>query len=167
MKFYTKVYLLLGSNEGFRLENLERALRLLESKLGESLFVSSIFETEAWGIKEQSAFLNQAVCFNVAISAKDLLKQTQAIEQKMGRTDSVRWGPRIIDIDILLYGNEIIHFTNLEVPHPFLHQRRFTLVPLHEIAADVIHPALNQSIRELLLHCTDNSSVKLFSDYEN
>lgn len=161
-----EVYLLLGSNEGEREKNLQQALELLQASVGSLLKASTVYETEAWGLKEQSAFLNQAVCFSVALTPLQLLQKAKVIEKEMGRTVTTKWGPRVIDIDILLYGNKEVTLPELKVPHLFLHERRFTLTPLNEIASGVIHPVLNKTIEELLQACKDNSSVKLFSKHE-
>ena len=159
----TEVYLLLGTNEGKRENNLRRAIALLEEKFGVLRKKSSVYETEAWGLKEQAVFLNQAVCIQTSLSASDLLVELKAIEKEAGRTPTVKWGPRVIDIDILFYGTAIINLPELKVPHPYLHQRRFTLVPLQEIAADFIHPVFNKTVEELLSACEDVSVVKSFS----
>ena len=154
------VYLLLGSNENDRLKNLERACKLIELKCGKVLKQSALYETEAWGLKEQNSFLNQAVMIESSLAPAELLTLLKTIEKKVGRVETVTWGPRVIDIDILFYGNEITESEELQIPHPFLHQRKFTLEPLNEIEPRFIHPVLQKNIRVLLKECSDTSLVK-------
>src|SRR5688572_10405436 len=139
----TEVYLLLGSNLGERITNLNNAVRLIASRCGKIQLQSSIYETEAWGLKEQNSFLNMAVVIKTTLAPKDVLIEVKTIERELGRTDTTKWGPRLIDIDILLYGESIIELDDLKIPHPFISERKFTLLPLNEIARDVIHPVYN------------------------
>jgi 2-amino-4-hydroxy-6-hydroxymethyldihydropteridine diphosphokinase len=154
-----EVYLLLGSNEGNRFDNLVKAVRQIELRVGKPTRQSSVYETEAWGLKEQASFLNQALAIQTSLSAPDLLVILKAIEKETGRTDTVRWGPREIDIDILFYGKEIVDLPDLKIPHPFLHERRFTLAPLKEIAPSFIHPCFDKTVSELLEYCADINEV--------
>lgn len=154
-----EVYLLLGSNEGNRKENLSRASAHIEQRCGKIVQVSSLYETEAWGLKEQNAFLNQALMIQTSLTAPLLLAELKTIEKETGRTETVKWGPRVIDIDILFYGTEIIELPELKIPHPYLHQRRFTLVPLNEIAKDFVHPGFKKSMKQLLEECMDESKI--------
>lgn len=156
----TVVYLLLGSNENNRQHNLEQALRLIALKGCEILNLSGLYETEAWGLKEQQAFINQAVAVQTTLPPLQLLSTLKSIEKEVGRVETVKWGPRVIDIDILFYGTAIINEPELKVPHPFLHQRRFTLAPLSEIAPQLVHPVLNQTVAQLLATCGDDSQVR-------
>ncbi len=154
-----EVYLLLGSNEGNRIENFNKASELIELRYGKIICSSSIYETEAWGLKEQNAFLNQAVMIQTSLPALLLLTKLKAIESETGRTETVKWGPRVIDIDILFYGNDIVKLPELTIPHPYLHLRRFTLTPLNEIAKEFVHPVLQKTVTTLLKECKDSSEV--------
>lgn len=156
----THVYLLLGSNENDRFKNLERACELIALKCGKALKQSALYETEAWGLKEQNSFLNQAIAIESSLPPLELLNQLKAIEKEIGRTETVKWGPRVIDIDILFYGNEIVETEELTIPHPFLHQRKFTLEPLNEIEPRFVHPVMQKTVRVLLKECSDTSLVK-------
>jgi 2-amino-4-hydroxy-6-hydroxymethyldihydropteridine diphosphokinase len=142
------VYLSLGSNLGDRKANLETALARLGT-LGEIKAVSSIYETEPMELAAQPWFLNCAVALETERMPKQLMKAILAIEQEMGRRRLKPKGPRTIDIDILLFGSAIISAKGLTVPHPAIEERRFVLEPLAEIAAEVRHPALHKTVREL------------------
>jgi len=143
------VYLSLGSNVGDREANLRSAIASL-SELGEVVSVSSFYETEPVEYTQQPWFLNCAVALRTELMPKIFLSRVLAIEQQMGRRRVQPKGPRTIDIDILLFGNAVIHSPQLEVPHPAMHQRRFALEPLAEIAPEARHPVLKRTVRELL-----------------
>lgn len=155
----TEAHLLLGSNKGNRGEYIAAALQLIEFRCGPVKRQSALYETEAWGEKQQQAFLNKAVTIFTKHAPVDLLHAIKNIEKEAGRTESTRWGPREIDIDILFYGNEVVELPELKIPHPYLHQRRFTLVPLHELNPALMHPQLQKTISRLLEECPDNSVV--------
>lgn len=154
------VYLLLGSNENNRTENLEKARSFIALRCGEIKAQSALYETAAWGLKEQNPFINQAILITTFCTATELLILLKDIEKEVGRVETVKWGPRVIDIDILFYGNEIVNTDQLIVPHPYLHERRFTLAPLNEIAPQLEHPVLHKTIGQLLKECGDEGEVK-------
>ena len=160
----TDVYLLLGSNENNRLQNLASARNLIELQGGKILKQSALYETEAWGLKEQNSFLNQALLIETSFAPHQLLVILKAIEKEIGRVETVKWGPRVIDIDILFYGNEIVEQEDLKIPHPYLHERKFTLAPLNEIAPEFVHPVFQKTIKLLLHECSDASAVKIFNE---
>ena len=153
------VFLALGSNLGERAENLESAISALQEH-GELLNTSRIYETEPVGYADQPAFLNQVCKLAVKYSPTELLEVTQRIERALGRRATFPSGPRVIDIDVLFYGERIIHTINLDIPHPKLAQRRFVLVPLCDIAADLVHPELGKTVRELAHELTDSHWVR-------
>jgi len=142
------VYLSLGSNLGERQSNLETAIARLR-ELGEIKAVSSFYETEPVDFAAQPWFLNCAVALETEAMPRNLLGRILAIEQKMGRKRLQLKGPRSIDIDILLFGNSVVDTRDLVIPHPALHERRFALEPLIEIAPEVRHPVLKRTMREL------------------
>lgn len=154
-----EVYLLLGSNVGNRAENLAKAINLTGQRCGEVFIQSTLYETAAWGNTEQQSFYNQAIGINTDLSAENLLIAVKEIEKEVGRIETIHWGPRVIDIDIILYGHEVVDLPQLKVPHPYMHQRRFTLMPLAEIASEALHPIFNKTVSKLLGECEDESEV--------
>jgi len=157
--YMNKVYLLTGGNLGNRLNNLEQARKLIEQYCGRIVHQSSVYETAAWGFKEQPDFYNQALEIETELSAAELMKTILMTEEKMGRKREIKMGPRIIDIDILLYNDEMVSQSHLTIPHERLHERRFALMPLAEIAPDIIHPIFKKSITRLLSESTDTLNV--------
>jgi 2-amino-4-hydroxy-6-hydroxymethyldihydropteridine diphosphokinase len=157
----SRIFLGLGSNRGRREEHLLRALGELPQISGSVFAVqSSVYETEPVGMKEQPPFLNMAVELETDIDVQTLFGLLQETEQKLGRTKSVRWGPREIDIDILYYGDTIMETKQLTLPHPGIPARRFVLQPLSEIAPDFIDPKEHRTIAALLKDCPDTSWVQ-------
>lgn len=154
-----KVFLLLGTNMGDRNNNLVNALLAIHQDAGKVYKKSSVYQTAAWGKTDQQPFYNQVIELETSLNPFQLLTTLLSIEQKMGRKRTEHWGERKIDIDILFYGDEIIETSDLIVPHPQLEYRRFTLVPLHEIAPDFVHPVLQKKVYELLEACPDKLSV--------
>jgi|SRR5690606_33915581 len=158
-------YILLGANLGDRIAQMSKALNELCLKAGTLIRCSSLYETQAWGKEDAPLYVNQVICMDTAFDPQSLLKLIHEIEGKLGRTREVKWGSRLIDIDILFYGDAVINDPNLIIPHPYLDQRKFTLVPLVEIAGDLIHPVLHKSMQELLDNLDDPLAVnKLQSD---
>lgn len=157
------VFLLTGGNMGDKRKNLLRAAKFIDQKLGHILSTSAIYETEAWGKIDQPSFYNQVLQFQTDYSPNEVLQEILAIELNMGRERIVKYGPRLIDIDILFYNYEVIETPELIVPHPQLQHRRFVLTPLAEIVPKYIHPLLQKTIAELLLDCKDLLQVKVIS----
>lgn len=154
-----RVYLGLGSNLGDRQENLALARKRISESIGEIVAQSGIYETAAWGLKEQDDFLNQVICLTTGYQAPEILTKVLAAELSMGRIRKIKWGARLIDIDVLYFNDAIIKLNNLTIPHPFIQERRFVLVPLTEIAPDFVHPQLKQTNASLLEACIDTSDV--------
>jgi 2-amino-4-hydroxy-6-hydroxymethyldihydropteridine diphosphokinase len=144
------VYIGIGSNLGNREDNCLKAIESLEKNGLHISKRSSLYETEPWGVKEQPKFVNMAIEAETDLSPKDLLLLLKKIEKDMGRLPSMRWGPRIIDLDILLYDDLRINNTDLQIPHPLMHERDFVLKPLAEIAPEKVHPILSRKIGDLL-----------------
>jgi len=160
MTIMNKAYLLIGGNLGNREENLSKAVDLINEQCGNITKTSSLYETAAWGVTEQPSFLNQALEISTSLNAKQLMRKALAIEKTMGRVRKEKFGPRIIDIDILFYENEVHDLSFLKIPHPELQNRRFVLVPLAEINSEFQHPVLKKTVAELLEECPDNLEVK-------
>ena len=157
-------YLLIGGNLGNRKENLAKAVSLINEQCGSLTRSSSIYETEAWGNTDQPSFLNQALEISTSLTARLLMRRVLRIEEEMGRIRKEKLGPRIIDIDILLFENEIHDLRFLKIPHPEMQNRRFVLVPLAEINSTLQHPVLKKTIAELLEECPDNLEVKKIAE---
>ena len=160
------IYLLLGSNLGDRKSNLRKARNEIAIRAGKIIGKSALYETAPWGVTEQPQFLNQVVQLESTLPPRYLLEELLQIETFLGRERIQKWESRIIDIDILLYDHEVVNSHQLTIPHPHLHERRFTLLPLSEIAPDFIHPILQKSITELLKGCPDQLHVSVFKDDE-
>ncbi|RXK86429.1 2-amino-4-hydroxy-6-hydroxymethyldihydropteridine diphosphokinase [Filimonas effusa] len=158
-----RAYLLIGGNLGDRTAYLDRAKELIQERCGILAKVSAIYETAAWGLEEQPDFYNQALLLETELSAGPLMQQLLDIELVLGRKRDLKMGPRTIDIDILLFNDEIMATPLITVPHPRLPSRRFALLPLVEIAAEVVHPQLHETITRLLALCTDTLDVHKIS----
>ncbi len=139
----------IGSNLGDRQDNCLKALEMLKSQGLIIKKISSFYETKPWGVKEQPIFINLAIEVETAFSPDELLCTLKNIENTMGRKQTIRWGPRVIDLDILFYGDEIIDTEELQIPHRHLHERDFVLIPLNEISPDKVHPILKKTVREI------------------
>ena len=159
----TRTFLGLGSDTGDRIKNLSDALAHIEKSIGKTIRSSSVYETEPWGFESEMKFLNQVVEVETELNPSGLLGRILRIEAEMGRLrDRTGYSSRIIDVDILFYKDEIIDYASLQIPHPRLHERKFVLVPLNEIAPDLIHPVYNKKICILLKECKDESEVVIF-----
>lgn len=158
-------YLLTGSNLGDRFSYLHLAYTLIQQQCGVVQAASSFYQTAAWGLTDQPDFYNQALALHTRLKPEALMQTLLNIELAIGRKRDIKMGPRIIDIDILLLDEEVINTGLLTVPHPFLAERRFALLPLAEIAPAVVHPVLHKTVLQLLDDCPDTLDVNKI--YEN
>lgn len=155
-----KTYLLLGSNMGNSSQQIAKAQKKITKKIGMITRQSRLYQTAAWGKTDQPDFMNQVVVVETKLSAAETMNAILDIETNMGRIRTVKNAPRIIDIDILFFNKDIISTETLTIPHPFIQERRFVLVPLNELSARFIHPVLNKTISHLLNACPDKLAVK-------
>lgn len=161
-------YLLLGSNLADRAELLNQAVALIAARAGSIWSYSSVYETEPWEASPDLPFLNMAVSIETDHNPYQLIDILLAIESELGRErDGSFNAPRTIDIDILLFGNLIVDEPVLQVPHPRMHLRRFALLPLNEIARDVVHPKMGKTVSGLLEECGDKLSVEIYKPLES
>jgi len=156
-----RVFIGIGSNEGDRLANISQAVQRLGSIPGIRVIqMATIYETQPVGGPPQPEFLNTVVELDTALSPHELLRLVKTLEQQLGRLAAAqRWGPRRIDLDILVYDDQVIQEPQLVIPHAQLHTRRFVLEPLAQLAPELIHPVLGQTIAELLAHLPESAPL--------
>lgn len=154
-----EAFVAIGTNLGDRSANCARAIALVESAGIRLLRCSREYRTEPWGLADQPWFLNMVIKVESDLAPRELLGALKRIEKEMGREKGCRWGPRVIDLDILLYENAVVDEPDLQIPHPRMHERQFALQPLCDLAPDVVHPLLRKTVRSLLKElrrgCTD------------
>lgn len=153
-------YLLIGGNMGNRSGYLSQARDLIREHCGLIIQASALYETAAWGLTEQPAFYNQALSVSTSLAPERLMRELLQIEEQMGRKRVIKMGPRIIDLDILLIDDCVVATDLLTLPHPSLPERRFALLPLAEIAPELVHPVLHKTISRLLADCIDELDVQ-------
>ena len=158
-----EAYLLTGGNIADRRVYLTKARGEIIKRCGRILDESSVYETAAWGKEDQDCFLNQVLRIETGLDADELLKTVLQIEEDLGRKRELKYGPRTIDIDILFFNDAIINHQGLKIPHPQMHNRRFVLTPLNEIAENKLHPVFKKKISRLLDICPDNLPVNKFN----
>lgn len=157
------VFLLLGSNIGNRLDNLTKAKEFISKSGIRIRMQSGVYKSPPWGKTDQDSFLNQAIEVETKLSPMELLKEIKVIEKLVGRKKRERWGPREIDIDILIFRDVVLNSEILKIPHPELSNRSFALVPLNEIASEQIVPGVNIRVKTLLQKREDKSEISLYS----
>lgn len=159
-----KLYLSIGGNLGEKLKNLQKACELIELGVGKITLQSSVYETAAWGNEAQPSFLNQVLLIETDLTAIEALHAVQKIEHSMGRIRSEKYGPRVMDIDILYYNDLVFQNRHLTIPHPEIAKRKFVLIPLAEIAPDWTDPVTGRTITALLHATEDLLEVNLYTD---
>lgn len=149
----------LGSNLGDRVKNIYEGIQKITDKAGKVISYSPLYESKPWGIESPNDYINVCILVETHLSPEELMITLHTIEKDMGRIRSTKYSDRIIDIDILLFDQSIIHTEYLTIPHPRMHERLFVLVPANQIVPMYIHPVFGKSIQQLLLECTDESNV--------
>ncbi len=164
-----KAILLIGGNEGDRIENINNAIIKLQNQLGNIIKISDNYESEPWGFEHSCNFINAVLVVETKLNANQILTIGKKIEKELGRKPKVseHYEGRTMDIDILFFNNEIINTNELTVPHPYLHKRRFTLLPLVEIMPEYVHPLLNKNMKQLLNDCNDVGECYKVESYVN
>ena len=157
-------HILLGGNLGNRKENLNQAKKHIQKIIGSIVSESSIYETKAWGVEDQPNFLNQVILVETTLSPQTVLSENLQIEKVLGRVRHQKWHERTIDIDILYAEDLILNEDNLKIPHPFIQERKFTLVPLVEISPNFVHPIFQKTQAILNHECLDNLPVTVFQE---
>ena len=158
----SKVVLLLGSNVGDKIAQLKFAIKEISLKIGIVSAKSAIYESAPWGEEKQPSFLNQVIIVESDLLPFQILEKTQAIEQKAGRIARGKWKMRELDIDILFYEDRVVNQEKLQIPHPYIQKRFFTLAPLFEIMPEFIHPIIKKSISDLYNNCDKSLMVKKY-----
>jgi len=161
-------YIGIGSNLGDKVKNCQTAVRYLGATPGiEVAEISSLYCTEPVGYEDQDWFINCVVEVNTSLTPREIFLRCKEIERTMGRTHLVKWGPRVIDLDLLFYNDLVMKESDLEIPHPRLHERGFVLLPLTEVRPDWVHPVFQKTISELKQELTDSHQVKLYGGKDN
>lgn len=160
------VFIALGTNQGDKSENLDTAIDKIIEQTGPVLAMSKLYETDAWGLEDQEHFYNLVIAVDTDLTPQALLQKLLDIEKEMGRERIQKWGPRIIDLDILFYKNQIIDTPNLTIPHPDLQNRNFVLIPLLDICPFMNHPVKNVDVMQLYVDCSDTQEVRLVEEEE-
>ncbi len=156
------VYLLTGSNKGNCITLLKQAQVNIVQKVGNIIAYSKFYESEAWGKEDQANFVNQVLIVETLLAPLAVLKETQTIEDLLGRVRTEKWGSRTMDIDLLFYNDLRMDTERLTLPHPYLHQRRFTLVPLVALRKNLLHPVWKKTVKVLLEECEDELGVWVY-----
>ncbi|MFT4535523.1 MAG: 2-amino-4-hydroxy-6-hydroxymethyldihydropteridine diphosphokinase [Saprospiraceae bacterium] len=160
-----KCHLHLGSNQGDRKVQLARAIQMIEESIGPVLGSSAMYETDAWGNNDQNDFINIALEVEHYMTPNQLLKTVNKIEDQIGRVRLEKWGPRLIDIDIIFIEDIIVDTEKLTIPHKLMHKRNFVLYPMVEIAPDFFHPVFNEMLSTILEDCEDETKVRRIDSY--
>lgn len=157
---YQNIFLLIGSNLGGRLSNLNRCVDLISTELGSIIKPSSVYETAPWGKSDQPNYLNQAIQIETNFGPAELLGRCLTLEKQLGRERKEKWGARVIDVDLIYFNDRIINSKDLVIPHPRMTERKFVLEPLTEISPNFMHPLLKKTNQELLTDCKDQLPIK-------